>query len=595
MFKRFRRRLTATYIGLIILSMLVLGIFLTYSLEDYFYNNLKTRLKTQALLASRMVEENRGAWNIPSMENIVDKISSDVGARVTVIDKNGRVLGDSEERAVQMENHLNRPEVQKAIKNNVGTAIRHSATLDTDMMYVAVVIEHDGKYSGFMRLALPLTETRQAFSRLWSIMLAAILLAGLLTVLVSLALGKRVTEPVERLTEFARRVSRGDFDSRAEVSSNDEIGELAGALNHMAATIKEKVRLISEGKNRLETVLASMTSGVIFINAKGQVDLVNPAAERFLSFTGKGSMGVVHDALIKHPELSAIIEQALDSCGTIESEIKIERQEETALQVITSPIRDNSGDCIGVVAVLHDITERRKVERMRKDFVGNVSHELKTPVTSIKGFTETLLDGAINDPETSREFVEIIDKEADRLKRIIQDLLELSKIEGKQIQLNYRPEDLNLIIKNTVHNLSGQIKSKNLKVNFNLPEKDMVASVDRDIVEQVLVNLVDNAVKYTPRGGEITVLVEEKENFVVIRVRDTGIGIPPEDIDRVFERFYRVDKTRSREQGGTGLGLSIVRHLVDIHGGTVGVNSKIGQGTEFFFTLPKNLSKIQRS
>jgi len=587
LFNRLRWRLTATYIGLVILSMLVLGIFSTLFLEDYFYNTLKTRLKTQSLLASRMVGEKQDTWSIPRMENLVEKISSDVGARVTVIDNNGVVLGDSEEKAAQMENHLDRPEVQGAIKNDMGTAIRHSATLDTDMMYVAVVIRHEGREAGFMRLALPLTETRQAFSRLWSVVLAGMLLAGFLTILVSFALGKRVTEPVERLTDFASRVSRGDFDSRAGVESKDEIGELAGALNHMAATIKEKMRLISEGKNKLETVLANMTSGVIFINRKRQVDLVNPAAEKFLSFTGEGSLGVVQDALIKHPELSATIDRALESCGTMETEIKIESPQEAELQVVISPISDNAGNCIGVVAVLHDITERRKVERMRKDFVANVSHELKTPVTSIKGFTETLLDGALDDPETSREFVEIIDKEADRLKRVIQDLLELSRIEGKQIQLNYEPQDLSLIVKNTVHNLRGQIQSKNIKVHYDLPETPVIAAVDRDILEQILVNLVDNAVKYTPDGGDIGITITEQSPDVIIKVWDTGPGIPPGDIDRVFERFYRVDKTRSREQGGTGLGLSIVKHLVDLHGGTVGITSKPGTGAEFFFTLPK--------
>jgi len=588
MFKRLRWRLTATYIGLVILSMLVLGVFLMSSLKGYFYTNLETRLESQALLASRLIKETEGDWNHDFMESQADKISSDVGARVTIINIDGRVLGDSEEFARQMENHINRPEIQKVINEEEGMAIRYSSTLDKDMMYVAVPITENDKISGFMRLAVPITETRQAFSKLWSVITAAILLAVFCTIVISFVLSKMVTGPVEKLMEFTRCVSRGNFDCRAEVKSNDEIGELAGALNHMAATIKEKVHLISEGKNRLEAVLANMTSGVIFVNRKRQVDLLNPAAERFLSFTGEGSTGVVHDALIKHPELSAAIDNALKSCGAIEREIKIDSPEEAALQVVISPICNHVGDCIGVVAVLHDITERRKVERMRKDFVGNVSHELKTPVTSIKGFTETLLDGAIDDLETNREFVEIIDKEAERLKRVIQDLLELSRIEGKQVQLNYEPEDLSSIIRNTVQNLRGQIKSKNLNINFDLPEKSVIAAIDRDIVEQVLVNLVDNAVKYSPAGGEIEVGVEEREKDVVVRVRDTGVGIPPEDIDRVFERFYRVDKTRSREQGGTGLGLSIVKHLVDIHGGMVGATSQPGVGSEFFFTLPIN-------
>lgn len=589
MFKRLRWRLTATYIGLVILSMLVLGIFLMNLLEDYFYNTLKTRLETQALLASRMTVEMEGVWNLAFMEDLAGKISEDVGARVTIIDTKGIVLGDSEEAAAKMENHLYRPEIQQAKHEGVGVAIRHSSTLDTDMMYVAVFITQKGKEYGFIRLALPLTETKQAFSKLWSVVLIGILPAVFCTTFVSFALAKRVTEPVERLTEFARRMSRGKFDCRAKVGSNDEIDALAGALNQMAKTVEEKVRLISEGKSKLEAVLASMTSGVIFIDRKGRVNLVNPAAEQFLSFTGEKSIGLPHDALIRHPELSATINKALKSKQVVEQEIKINSPQETTLEVIISPIVNNEGDFTGVVAVLHDITEMRQVERMRKDFVANVSHELKTPVTSIKGFTETLLDGAMEDRETCREFVEIIDSEADRLKRLIQDLLELSKIEAGQVELRRSPADVSSIIRSTVLKLQGQIKKAGLKLELTLPETPVIAAIDLDIVQQVLVNLVDNAVKYTPAGGRIEIEVADREQDIVVWVRDTGLGIPPEDVDRVFERFYRVDKTRSREQGGTGLGLSIVKHLVDIHGGTVGVNSKPGQGSEFFFTLPQNV------
>jgi len=591
MFKRFRWRITATYIGLVILSMLVLGFFLVNSLENYFYNTLKTRLETQAVLASRLVGETQGVWNPAFMEDLAERISSDVGARVTIIDLDGTVLGDSEEKAAQMENHLNRPEVRKAMHVDVGTAIRHSSTLDTDMMYVAVTVAGNGEKYGFMRLALPLAETEKAFSRLWSVVLAAILLAVSCTVFVSLALAQRVTEPVERLTELARRISRGEFECRAEVWSNDEIGELARALNHMAVTVKEKVRLISEGKSRLEAVLANMTSGVLFINKKGRMDLVNLAAEQFLCITGKGSIGLPHDAVIKHPELSATISKALESEQLVEQEIKISCLQETSLDVIISPIRNEAGEFTGVVAVLHDITEMRRLERMRKEFVANVSHELKTPVTSIKGFTETLLDGAMDDRETCREFVEIIDSEADRLQRLIGDLLELSRIEAKKVALKCVPADVSSVIRNTVSNFQGQIEKAGLKLDFTLPEKPVMAEIDRDIVQQVLVNLVDNAIKYTPAGGQIEIEVMEKEHDIVIVVRDTGMGIPPEDINRVFERFYRVDKARSREKGGTGLGLSIVKHLVDIHGGTVGVNSAPGQGSEFFFTLPKNIRR----
>jgi two-component system phosphate regulon sensor histidine kinase PhoR len=266
MFKRLRWKLTATYIGLVILAMLVMGAYLFNSLENYFYNNLKNRLETQVLLSSRLIEENLHNWDLQHMEVLAAKISSDLGARVTIINLDGHVLGDSQENATQMENHLNRPEVRKAITDGTGMAKRYSSTLNSDMMYVAVNIYNHQEHVGFVRLALPLDEVRQALFNLWSAVLMAILLAVLITAPVSLGLGKKVTEPVERLIDFTRHVAQGDFGRQARVSSDDELGELASTLNHMAATINEKVSMVSEGKSQLETVLDSMISGVIFID-----------------------------------------------------------------------------------------------------------------------------------------------------------------------------------------------------------------------------------------------------------------------------------------------------------------------------------------
>lgn len=594
MFKRLRWRLTATYIGLVIMSMLVLGAYLLNSLEDYFYDSLKTRLETEALLACDLLEPRQDRWNATTMGELARRIAQDVKARVTIIDINGTVLGDSLEDPAQMENHLDRPEVLDSLTGGVGVAIRHSSTLDTDMMYVAVPIMQEDRPVGFLRLAMPLAEIRGAFFRLWSAVVVAVSLAVFFTILISLGLSKRLTEPIEKLTEFARRISGGDFDCRAKLESKDEIGELAEALNQMSVTIRDKVTLISDGKSKLEAVLGSMANGIIFVNKKGQIDLINPAAERFLSFAGRESIGMPHDAVIRHPELSALINEGLQGGRTVEQEMKIAYPDETFFEVFISPIRDQAGKLTGVVAVLRDITEKRKLERMRRDFVANVSHELKTPVTAIKGFTETLLDGALNDEKASREFVEIIDNEAERLKRLIQDLLDLSRIEAKQVKLRRLPVDISSIVGDTVLKLRGQAESLNVALSVNFPEVPVMAEADRDLIEQVLVNLVDNALKYTPAGGRVDIEVAEKGKDVVIWVRDTGIGIPPEDIDRVFERFYRVDKARSRAQGGTGLGLSIVKHIVEIHGGTVGVNSKPGKGSEFFFTLPKKVREQLR-
>ncbi|WP_034630839.1 two-component system histidine kinase PnpS [Desulfotruncus alcoholivorax] len=585
-FKRLRWKITASYIAVVILSMLILGTYLLNSLEDYFYQNLEKRLTAQALLASKLVAEETGTLDANGLEQLARQISKDVQARATIIDSRGVVLGDSERDPTSMENHLNRPEVQAAGKKGSGTAIRHSSTLNTDMMYVAVPIKASGGNGGYMRLALPLTEVKHAFFGLWSDVLTAILLAVLITIPVGLTLGKRITGPVEQLIEFARQISKGNYDGRVRVRSDDEIGKLALTLEEMANTIKEKVRLISEGKNKLEAVLDSMSSGVIFIDKLGRVDLVNPAAEKFLAFLVKKGTEIPHGSSIKYPELSSAINEALQTGQVVEQEIKIFIPEEAILEVIVSPFRDQSGALDGVVAVLHDISQIRKLERIRTEFVDNVSHELKTPVTAIKGFTETLLDGAMYQQDTCREFVEIIDNEAARLSRLVHDLLDLSKIESKHMQIKTSPVDINELVRDTAAKLHGQIDSAGLELKLILPDKPVVTEVNSDMIEQVLINLIDNAIKYTHTGGRIEVVVSEEDRNMIVRVRDNGIGIPAADLDRIFERFYRVDKTRSRAMGGTGLGLSIVKHIVDLHGGTVGVQSTPGVGSEFYFLLP---------
>jgi len=588
-FKRLRWKITVSYIAVVILSMLILGTYLLNSLDDYFYNSIEKRLTTQALLASKLVAEKSGHLDAGGLDLLANQISRDVQARVTIINSSGVVLGDSERDATSMENHINRPEVQDAGKKGSGTAIRYSKTLDTNMMYVALPIVTSGSGAGYMRLALPLTEIKHAFLGLWSDVLKAIMLAFLITIPVGLTLGKRITGPVEQLIEFARQISKGNYDGRIRVRSRDEIERLALTLEEMADTIKEKVRLISEGKNKLEAVLDSMSSGVIFIDKLGRIDLVNPAAEKLLAFLFKRGAGIPHGSSIKSSELSSAINEALQKGQVIEQEVKIFVPEEAILKVVVSPFRDQSGALNGVVAVMHDISHIRKLEKIRTEFVDNVSHELKTPVTAIKGFTETLLDGAMYQQDTCREFIEIIDNETARLSRLVHDLLDLSKIEAKHMQIRTKPVDINEIVRDAAAKLRGQIESSGLELKLSLPGKTVIIEANSDMIDQVLINLIDNAIKYTHTDGKIEVEVSEVEQNAVILVRDNGIGIPAADLGRIFERFYRVDKTRSRAMGGTGLGLSIVKHIVDLHGGTVGVQSTPGAGSEFFFTLPKRL------
>ena len=586
-FKRIRWKFTATCISLVILSMLILGLFLQHSLGKYYYHALETQLKNEARLIAHLVKDMPDSWNRPTMEKIVDQIGNDINVRVTIIDLDGTVLGDSKAEAAQMENHLTSPELQQARADGLGMSIRYSNTLDRDMMYVAVPILTSDEVLGFVRLAVSLDTTGESLFDLWSVVFLAILLVLLLTLPVSFILGRRVTKPLERLIEFARRISKGDYDHRVSIKSNDEIGELAENLDEMAATIKEKVRQVTESKNKLEAVLANMTSGVIFVDKEGRISLVNPTAEKYLAFLAPKNADIPHSTSIRDPKLSSGINEALQTGKLVQKQLKILVPREMTLEVTISPFLDEEERLNGVVAVLHDITQIRKLEKMRTEFVDNVSHELKTPVTAIKGFTETLLDGAMYERETCREFIEIINQEAGRLSRLIQDLLDLSRIEFKRVNAKRRKVDLLTIMRHTVVKMQGHVENSNLKLILNLPEKTIPVKVDSDMIEQVLFNLIENAIKYTTAQGQITLEVDESEKNITVWVRDTGVGIPREDLDRVFERFYRVDKTRSRAMGGTGLGLSIVKHIIDFHGGSVGVESTSGIGSNFYFILPK--------
>ncbi|MCF8010244.1 MAG: cell wall metabolism sensor histidine kinase WalK [Clostridiales bacterium] len=586
MFKHLRWRLTWIYIFMIVLPMVLLGAYMIFFQHQYVQNNLQAELKTQASLAACMVEDNIKEEFPGNLKGITGRINNNTKAQVALILDNGAVYGDFQTEELFFYKGQGWPEeILKAFNKGHGESVRFNSKLNSKIVYAASSFSSNNTI-GVVCLAAPVKD-RAIFS-LSRIYFIVSLLALLLTVLVTRVVSKQLTEPVGQLTKFARRFSRGDFKYRAPISSRDEIGELAGTLNTMAETIEEKVKQIYEGKNKLETVLTNMISGVIFVNKDGIVELVNPAARKFTSFTeNEMTTGLPYDIVLKNSGLLSAISKALEKGKVVEEEIKISQDKENELEVIVSPISDDSGYPSGVVVVLHDITQIRKLEKMRTEFVANVSHELKTPVTSIKGFTETLLDGAINEESTCREFVEIIDKESGRLQSLVEDLLELSKIESKQVNLEFETADVCKIASDVVTRLKGKVQNNGLKIKQKYPCYPVFAKVDRNLIEQVLVNLVDNAVKYNVRDGKIEIVINTEGNFVVVWVRDTGIGITPEDVDRVFERFFRVEKARSRILGGTGLGLSIVKHIVDAHGGIVGVNSKPEDGSDFFFTLPR--------
>jgi two-component system, OmpR family, phosphate regulon sensor histidine kinase PhoR len=577
-----RSKLMGSYLALVLLLGAGLYAYLSFTLEDDLVAATRAHLQDEAriaaLMAAKEIHDPRS--DAPALTRA---IAQAVRARVTVIARDGEVTGDSEVSGAELarlENHLERPEVQQALHKGIGSAIRYSATLHTDMMYLAVPFGT----GGIVRLALPLSEVDKTKSGLQKSLAAAFAAVVLLSLFLSYLISHLSSRNLREMAATASRIGRGELGTRVPVRSSDELGELANVLNDMARRIEGQMERISSEKNRLDAILVGMGEGVMVTDADAVVTLVNPAFCDLFG-TGAGVQGRQVLEISRHPDLFAACREVLSERRERRQEITLTAGKTTLVHWV--PLLEN-GTLRGAVAVFHDISALKRVEQIRRDFVANVSHELRTPVTVIKGYAETLLSGALaSDPARSAHFLGIIDKHAQRLSTLIGDLLALSELESGEIVMQPEPVQLERAVQQALQLLELKSEEKGVTVKSqglqNLPE----VSADRSRLDQVLINLLDNAIKYSREGGTVTVSAVDEGGMVRVSVRDTGIGIPQKDLPRLFERFYRVDEARSRERGGTGLGLSIVKHIVQAHGGAVLVQSTPGEGAEFSFTLHK--------
>ncbi len=402
----------------------------------------------------------------------------------------------------------------------------------------------------------------------------------------------KLIRSLDEIVSVIQDMAKGNLDQEIRIYTQDEIGDLARSINFMARQLKNNIEDIMLEKNRIQAILSSMADGVIAVDIWGRVILINPVVEDLFRITLSASRGKNILRVIRNYELERLLNEALETGRSVQKQVQISTPEPRIFQVHVTPLKNSGEDRGGVVALLRDITERKKLEEMRSEFVANVSHELRTPLTSIKGFAETLLEGALEEPAVARRFLEIIDKETERLSRLIDELLNLSKLENQKTVPNWQPLNMAALIERVVDIFQPRASEKNQNIYVDLPDDLPEVQGDPDMLSQVLINLIDNAVSYTQCGGEIRITASVKGGEMKVDVSDNGIGIPPESLPRIFERFYRVDKARSREHGGTGLGLSIVKHIVDAHGGSVQVESKVGVGSTFSFVLP--LKKPER-
>ncbi len=580
-----------TIIFCLITTCILFGVFayLDSTLKDYTYQRIKTALTKEALLVKLFIEKDFPVYpRLKEIDSIADEVGESLSSRVTIIGLDGKVFGDSElngENLENVESHLYRPEVQEALKLGVGQSKRFSTTIQEYMLYVAVSFGKD-KPQGVVRLSLPLSEVDIISGHLKKVLYTALLIALCIAILGSFIAARFISKPIEHISSVAGEIAAGNFTKKISVKAKDEIGNLATAFNDMSSEVCLKIEQLEDNKTKLEAVLFSMFDGVMVVNPAGMIVLMNKSLKGLLAVENETERKTPLE-VIRNVEVQEIVDKVLGMETGVESrEIAILLPEEKKIIVHGTPIfRD--GKTEGAVLVFHDVTEMRRLEKIRKDFIANVSHELRTPASSIKGFAETLSAGAINDKKRAKEFIKIIEENSDRLVRLIEDLLDLSKIESGKVDMKLKPCSIYAIVKKVTKQVEVQAKKKCVVIEDKISSSVSEVLADEVFIAQAFLNLIDNAVKYTDENGMVSILAVEEKDFIKIEIKDNGIGISEKDLPRVFERFYCADKTRSRELGGTGLGLSIVKHIVEGHGGQVTIESVLGQGSTSIFTIPK--------
>lgn len=579
MFRSIRWRIGIVFAVLIIACIGGLGAYLSHLTRSDHLDTLRTQLTDQALLVGDLSAPYFAGNQTESLEALAQKLGEQVSARITIINKDGVVLADSEEDPATLDNHSNRPEVIDALSKGTGSSIRYSATLHYNMMYVAVPITLDSGVVGIARVALPLTQIDKSLAHVNRIIIIGAVIAAVIAILLAFQILRITTEPVKKLTQLSKKMAQGELDQEIQITSRDEVGELARAFNQMAARLKEMVALVTNERDRMATILSNIDDAIFMVNVDSKVTTMNQAAEKVFQTQTNKALGHTFIEVVRDHELNEVLQHCLNTgnqqTGTVE--IKPKKQ---LLFMAATPLSGDSGCLIHI----RDLTELRRLEMIRQDFISNISHELRTPIASVKALAETLNEGAIGDTSVAKDFLSRINVEADKLAQMVQELGELSRIESGEVPLQKRRINIADAIEHAVDRLKAQSDRAGLNLDIDIPPTLPKIMADEARVEQVLVNLIHNAIKFTPSGGGISISAKARDNDIMVSVADTGVGIPADDLPRIFERFYKADK--SRTGGGTGLGLAIAKHIVEAHGGRIWAESVEGRGSTFNFTLP---------
>ena len=575
-------KITIPLIVMVLLAMGFLGFFMADSSRNTQLNHLNAQLVNEAKLVADISTTDFADPALQTNLNALTKtISDEIGTRITFIIPDGTVLGDSDQDPSTMENHSTRPEVIAALATGEGQATRYSATLHKDMMYVAVLVKNQGQTIGIARVALPLTAVDASINSQIRGIISGTVITALLFVLAAALITRMITRPVRQITKAAEGIAAGKLDQQIPIRTYDEIGRLGHVFNDMSQNLKMTMAAIVDERSNLATVLANLTDGVVMTDAEEKILLTNPAVERLYNFKEKDFIGRPLIEAVHDYEIDEVVKKCL-STGR-EQTVQLESAGRF-LRVVAVPI--TPGHSSATLILFQDLTEMRNLQTMRRELIGNISHDLRTPIAGIKAMVETLQDGALNDKDAANDFLTRIDGEVDRLTQMVTELTELSHIETGKAELRRIPTNVNLLIEEVATQMDPLAAGRPVTIITDLSPNLPVIKVDRDRIRQTLINLVHNAIKFNNPGGKIVISTKYDVEFVTVSVSDTGMGISKEDLPHIFERFYKADKARSR--GGSGLGLAIAKHTVQAHGGNISVKSEEGKGSTLTFTLPLN-------
>jgi len=588
--KRFFWKLYIPILLITILSLTIIIFYIFQTLKEFYYKQIAEELTSKALLLEQQLSSLDIKNSKGEIQNLCKKLGEKTKTRITIILPDGSILSDSHSDPLNMENHSDRPEIIEAFNGKIQKTIRLSPTLKKKMMYIAIPFKREGTIRAVIRTSLSIDEIEKELHSLNFNITTSSLVIVIIFAVVIFILTRQIIRPLEEMKNYAELFAKGELGTRIPPSTIYEINALSEILNNMASELDKRIKSATEQRNQIEAVLSSMEEGVLALDARKRVLTINDSAIRLLKIETDEPIGKNIQEITRKIDILRFIDKIPTARSPVEENILISDGRERILKLHGSILNYGKRDEYGVLIVLNDITRIQQLENIRKDFVSNVSHELKTPITSIKGFVETLIDGALKNKEDLKRFLDIIQKHATRLDAIIDDLLTLSRLEEEDTKdlIQFKETKIIDVVTSSMDICRMKAKEKEIAMHLNCPP-NIKAEINPPLIEEALINLIDNAIKFSPNGSKIEISAREEKGEIRVKVRDYGCGIPEEHLPRLAERFYRVDKSRSRKIGGTGLGLSIVKHIIQLHAGKIHVESEMGKGSTFSIHMPAKI------